>query len=411
MERPTSVKHFRPISCCNVIYKTISKIMCTRLALVLPDIISKNQGAFVKGRSILENILICQDLVRLYNRGMASPRCMFKLDLQKAYDIIEWKFVDQMLEDLKFPRKFKGMVMECLTTQTYTLNLNGAHFGYFQGRRRLRQGDPISPLLFCICMEYLTRIMDFAAGRWYFRYHPLSFGLRVNAAKSEVVFNGVYDGLKEDIILVSGFKEDWHDICYSKKEGGLGIKNAGVWNVASMGKLVHWLYTKADRLWVLWIDHVYLKGASWSNYQQSADSNWDWRNICKVRDLLSGGYQGNQWVLQPTGYTIRSGYCWMQGPHPHVQWYKEVWDSWNIPKHAFVGWLIQRKALNTRVKLAQIGICMSDRCLLYEGAAESHEHLFSDCVYSQMVIAGVEHWLHLKLNGRTGIYSQNHKRV
>ncbi|KAL9239007.1 hypothetical protein vseg_013366 [Gypsophila vaccaria] len=94
LDRPSSVKHFRPISCCNVIYKTISKIMGTRLAKVLPRLISRNQGAFIKGRSILENILICQDFVRMYNRSMVSPRCMFKLDLQKAYDSIEWSFLE-----------------------------------------------------------------------------------------------------------------------------------------------------------------------------------------------------------------------------------------------------------------------------------------------------------------------------
>ncbi|XP_074289322.1 uncharacterized protein LOC141614477 [Silene latifolia] len=328
-------------------------------------------------------------------------------------------------------------------------------------------------------------------------------GLKVNAAKSEVVFNGVTTSLKDDIIQVSGFQEGnlpfkylgvpiqpgrllrkdcrvltdkivrkirgigarklsyagrlvlinsvlntfynywasvflipkfvihqieaicqnflwengtdynrfplvaWSDICYTKKEGGLGIKNAGVWNVASVGKLVHWLYTKADRLWVLWIDHVYLKGAEWSSYQPPPDSNWNWWNICKARKLLSGGYQGNHWGVQPTvtGYTVRSGYCWLHGPHPPVQWSKKVWDPWNIPKQPFIGWLIQRKALNTRVKLAQFGVCLFDRCLLCENAAESHEHLFKDCVYSSRVIAGVEHWLHLTLNGRVG-YSQ-----
>ncbi|XP_074314320.1 uncharacterized protein LOC141649533 [Silene latifolia] len=94
IDRPTSVKHYRPISCCNVLYKVISKLLCSRLALILPDLICKTQGAFVKGRSILENILICQDLIRQYNRGKASPRCLFKLDLQKAYDSIEWAFVD-----------------------------------------------------------------------------------------------------------------------------------------------------------------------------------------------------------------------------------------------------------------------------------------------------------------------------
>ncbi|XP_074299745.1 uncharacterized protein LOC141630901 [Silene latifolia] len=86
IDMPTNVKHYRPISSCNVLYKIISKLLCSRLALIIPDLICKTQGAFVKGRSILENILICQDLIRQYNRGKASPRCLFKLDLQKAYD-------------------------------------------------------------------------------------------------------------------------------------------------------------------------------------------------------------------------------------------------------------------------------------------------------------------------------------
>ncbi|XP_074318485.1 uncharacterized protein LOC141655295 [Silene latifolia] len=67
-DRPTTVSHFRPIACCNMVYKVISKLLCNRLALVLPDIIHENQGAFIKGRSIIENVLICQDIVHLYAR-------------------------------------------------------------------------------------------------------------------------------------------------------------------------------------------------------------------------------------------------------------------------------------------------------------------------------------------------------
>lgn len=63
-----SVSDYRPISCCNTIYKVIPKILCMRLKRVLPDIILENQSAFVAGRNIVQNILVCQDLVRLYNR-------------------------------------------------------------------------------------------------------------------------------------------------------------------------------------------------------------------------------------------------------------------------------------------------------------------------------------------------------
>lgn len=79
----TGVGDYRPIACCNTIYKVISKVMYNRLKNVLPMIISPCQSAFVKGRTIVQNILICQDLVRMYNRKAAMRRCMIKLDLGK----------------------------------------------------------------------------------------------------------------------------------------------------------------------------------------------------------------------------------------------------------------------------------------------------------------------------------------
>ncbi|XP_074305379.1 uncharacterized protein LOC141640499 [Silene latifolia] len=278
---------------------------------------------------------------------------MFKLDLQKAYDSIEWAFVDQMLGALMFPEKFRQMVMTCVTTSSFTLNLNGAQLWILQRKKGSKTGDPISPLLFLACMEYLTR----------------------------------------------------------KKEGGPVFENAGVWNVASVGKLVHWLFTKADRLWVLWIDHVYLKGTDWVHYQPPPDSNWNWRNICKVRGILEGGYQGNTWVASPGGYTVSSGYHWMQGSHPPVLWYKDVWDTWLLPKYSFIAWLIQRKALNTRVKLHRLGLCLSDHCVLCEVGKETHDHLFTECDYSARVIAGVEERLHLCFTGSNQIYSKLRKKT
>ncbi|XP_074298814.1 uncharacterized protein LOC141629760 [Silene latifolia] len=123
-ERPTSVKHFRPIACCNMIYKVISKLMCSRLSLVLPDIVSEDQGAFIKGRSIIENVLICQDIVQMYKKKDVSPRCIFKIDLQKAYDTVEWEFLEQLLHGLGFPEIFSQKVMTCVTSTKFSLCLN-----------------------------------------------------------------------------------------------------------------------------------------------------------------------------------------------------------------------------------------------------------------------------------------------
>lgn len=111
-----SVGDYRPIACCNIVYKITLKMLCQRLIKVLPTIILANQSSFVEGKSIAQNILICQDLVRLYNMKKATKSCLIKIDLKKAYDLVEWRFVEEMIHALNFPCKFIGWIMNCITT-------------------------------------------------------------------------------------------------------------------------------------------------------------------------------------------------------------------------------------------------------------------------------------------------------
>ncbi|KAL0444884.1 UNVERIFIED_CONTAM: hypothetical protein Slati_2211100 [Sesamum latifolium] len=89
---PTVVAEFRPISCCNVLYKIITKILVQRMRGVLDKLISPSQNAFVPGRSIGDNILLAQELFHGYNKQHLPPRCALKVDLRKAYDTVEWYF-------------------------------------------------------------------------------------------------------------------------------------------------------------------------------------------------------------------------------------------------------------------------------------------------------------------------------
>ena len=136
---PMTPANFRPISYCTVIYKSISKLLCNRLKKVLPILVNPSQGAFVQGREILYNVLLSQELARGYNRKNISLRCIIKIDLKKAYDLVHWEFLKELLEALRFPTIFIKWITACVTTTHYTITLNGGAAGHFKRGRELRQ--------------------------------------------------------------------------------------------------------------------------------------------------------------------------------------------------------------------------------------------------------------------------------
>ena len=138
INNPERAADFRPISCCNVIYKTITKLICSRLKEVLPTIISDGQGAFVKGRKLLFNVLLCQDLVRGYTRKVSPPYCLMKVDLHKAFDSVQWDFLSDWLNALKFPPPFTKRIMNCVASIHFTISINGKQRELFKGKRGLK---------------------------------------------------------------------------------------------------------------------------------------------------------------------------------------------------------------------------------------------------------------------------------
>lgn len=152
---------FRPISLCNVIYKVISKMMTNRLKIILPHIISKNQSAFTPGRLITDNILIAFELLHsMKNTRVGKDGSMaLKLDVSKAYDRLEWGFLQGIMDKMGFDSKWSSLIMECVTTVSYSVKLNGDQCGWIKPTRGIQQGDPLSPYLFLFCAEGLSYLL------------------------------------------------------------------------------------------------------------------------------------------------------------------------------------------------------------------------------------------------------------
>lgn len=154
--------------------------MACRIAPVLETIIGEPQSAFQKNRKMLDNIFLIQELLRKYARKRVSPRCLLKIDLHKAYDSISWDFLEWMLKSTGFPHQFCAWIMECVSTTSFSIAINGAIFGHFRGQRGLRQGDPLSPYLFVLCLEYFSRDMQSLKDDVNFQFHPQCAALQIS---------------------------------------------------------------------------------------------------------------------------------------------------------------------------------------------------------------------------------------
>ncbi|XP_057449118.1 uncharacterized protein LOC130740498 [Lotus japonicus] len=157
VDHPTGVKEFRPISLCNVTYKLITKVLLNRLRPFLNTLVGPMQNSFIPGRGTTDNAFLAQEIIHHMHKSKAKKGTLaFKIDLEKAYDSVSWAFLEETLVLYGFPSMIVRLIMSCVSSSHISIMWNGSRLPKFKPDRGLRQGDPLSPYLFVLCMERLS---------------------------------------------------------------------------------------------------------------------------------------------------------------------------------------------------------------------------------------------------------------
>ena len=265
------LKNWRPISLLNYYYKAITKVLATSVRDILPKIIHPNQKCGIKGRSIHDGAALIRDLIEYVNRKYL-PGIIISLDQTKAYDRVEWDFLFKVLRKFNFGPNFIHMIKTCYTNIESCVKLNGFISIYFNLSRGIRQGCPISTLLYILVAETLAqavrveseikgiKLPDGLISKW------VGYSDDGNATLSD--FNSVKKlfVLLEIYERASGAKVNLH-----KTQGFL------------MGKLRYAKDTPLDIRWTN--DKIKILGFHFGNVDVSKD-NWE-PTIAKIKSLLN----------------------------------------------------------------------------------------------------------------------------
>ena len=149
------IKNWRPISLINVDTKIASKALAKRLESILPELIHCNQNAYVQGRSIFDAVRTIEDVIE-YTKHTNNTGILITIDFEKAFDSVNHKFLFKVLQKFNFGSSFVQWIRTLYSRVSSCVMNNGFASNYFTIERGVRQGDPLSPLLFILCLEVLA---------------------------------------------------------------------------------------------------------------------------------------------------------------------------------------------------------------------------------------------------------------
>ncbi|XP_026377950.1 uncharacterized protein LOC113272312 [Papaver somniferum] len=414
-----------PISCCNVIYKCIPKILSLRMKKILGGIITQTQSAFISGRSIQHNIMVAHEL------------------------------------QLGFPEVFITWISLCIKTAKFSILINGPPYAFFGAKRGLRQGSTAAASslkialddfsvctglqinnqktsLYCfvvpdVILQQIVQVLNCSVGELSVRY------LGVSLLSTKLSYRDCLPLLERVDERIYSWKSislayPWRALpIKAVLSGGLGIKD--LLNTNTAVNLKQDPVSSKEIIWTHWVKSNLIKSKDFWTISIPQDSSWYWRRILEHREIaknhievlldeskvaafISNGHwyfpdfmeEEIQEVVQQISlsdfnslekdqiywnsstisqFSIKATYIAISDHLPKPFWNNLVWFKKHIPRHSFITWLALHKRLKTRSKLFKWGVTSDASYILCGHVEETENHLFHDCISSAGIWSGL----------------------
>ncbi|KAI0502609.1 hypothetical protein KFK09_017564 [Dendrobium nobile] len=245
IQNPQEVTNYRPICLCLTIYKIIANMLLSRLELVIHKLISTDQAAFIKGRSLSDHVLLAQEIFNNFRYSKARKGLLaIKLDMEQAYDSMGWDALRQVLSHFNFPTKFKELILQCILNPKYCISINGKKSDWIYGKSGFRQGCPLSPYLFILCSQILSDALNGRKGDIRISISPKAPRVsHLLYADDIFIFSECNSKVINDLkTIINNYclcffwkknngntgihYNSWKKLCKTKEEGGRGLFSA-----------------------------------------------------------------------------------------------------------------------------------------------------------------------------------------